>query len=311
MSMPTLYVSHPVFLLHDTGLGHPENERRLRAIEKALAAPEFASLQRLEAPTASREQLERIHTPAHIDRVAATIPKIGHNFLDADTVVSPDSWEAALRAAGAVCAAVDRVIAGSSRNAFCAVRPPGHHAEPARAMGFCLFNNIAVGAAHARKQHGIGRIAILDFDVHHGNGTQAAFLRDANVLYISTHQYPWYPGTGSATETGVGNLVNIPLAAGTDSVRYRKVVEEIALPAIDHFRPELILISAGFDAHRDDPLASLALTEEDYAWITREVMELADRYAGGRIVSALEGGYNLDALARSVAAHIRALLRAP
>ena len=306
--MTTLYITHPVFLRHDTGPGHPEGSARLGAVESALAAPEFAEIERLEAPRAEVSRLELVHSRRHIERVFAAIPRTGHHFLDADTVVSPESGEAALHAVGAACLAVDEVMAGAARNAFCAVRPPGHHAEPEAAMGFCLFNNVAIAAAHALSKHGLQRVAIVDFDVHHGNGTQAAFRRNPAVLYVSTHQYPWYPGTGSAAETGVGNLVNIPLAQGTGSAAYRKAVTDMALPAIDNFRPELILVSAGFDAHRDDPLAGLALTEDDYGWITAELVELADRHACGRLVSALEGGYDLDALRSSVAAHVRELL---
>ncbi|QXP84880.1 histone deacetylase family protein [Methylococcus sp. Mc7] len=306
--MTTLYISHPVFLRHDTGPGHPEGSVRLAAIESALAAPEFQDLRRLQAPRAEISRLELVHSKGHIERVFAAIPQTGHHFVDADTVVSPESGEAALHAVGAVCLAVDEVVAGTARNAFCAVRPPGHHAEPDAAMGFCLFNNVAIAAAHALANRGLQRVAIVDFDVHHGNGTQAAFRRNPAVLYASTHQYPWYPGTGSVKETGVGNLVNIPLPAGTGSAAYRKAVTDTALPAIDRFRPELILVSAGFDAHRDDPLADLALTEDDYGWITAELVTLADRHACGRVVSALEGGYALQALGRSVAAHVRALL---
>lgn len=306
--MTTLYIGHPIFLRHDTGPGHPEGSVRLSAIETALAAPEFQGLRRLQAPRAETARLELVHSKRHIERVFAAIPQTGHHFLDADTVVSPESGEAALHAVGAVCLAVDEVMAGTARNAFCAVRPPGHHAEPDTAMGFCLFNNVAIAAAHALASHGLKRVAIVDFDVHHGNGTQAAFRRNPAVLYVSTHQYPWYPGTGSAKETGVGNLVNIPLPAGTGSAAYRKAVTDVALPAIDNFRPELVLISAGFDAHRDDPLADLALTEDDYGWITAELVKLADHHACGRVVSALEGGYDLNALGRSVAAHVRELL---
>ncbi|MDD2768102.1 MAG: histone deacetylase family protein [Methylococcus sp.] len=309
--MSTLYISHPVFLRHDTGPGHPEGSARLSAVERALAAPEFSVLQRMQAPRAEPVQLQLIHSKGHVERVFAAIPQTGHHFVDADTVVSPESGEAALRAVGAVCLAVDEVMAKRARHAFCAVRPPGHHAEPDAAMGFCLFNNIAIGAAHALKNHGLQRVAIVDFDVHHGNGTQAAFKRNPAVLYVSTHQYPWYPGTGSAKETGVGNLINIPLPAGTGSTAYRKAVTDTALPAIDRFRPELILVSAGFDAHRDDPLADLELTEDDFGWITDELLKLAERHASGRLVSALEGGYDLDALSRSVAAHVRTLVAHP
>jgi len=220
----------------------------------------------------------------------------------------PLTGKAALRAVGAVCAAVDAVVGGEAANAFCAVRPPGHHAEPARAMGFCLFNNVAIGARHARAVHGLARVAVVDFDVHHGNGTQAAFEADATLFYASTHQSPLYPGTGGREERGVGNIVNLPLPPGTDSVGFRRAVADELLPALDEFAPELILVSAGFDAHAADPLAGLALTEADFAWITEALLVLAGRHCGGRLVSVLEGGYDLDALAASAAAHIGALM---
>jgi acetoin utilization deacetylase AcuC-like enzyme len=307
-AMTTLYYTHPVFLEHDTGLGHPESAERLRAIDKALSGPRFATLQRREAPRGSREQVRLIHSDKHIERVFAAIPRIGFGYLDADTVVSPDSGEAALHAVGAACAAVDAVCTKQARNAFCAIRPPGHHAEPDSAMGFCLFNSIAIAAEHARRQHGLKRVAVVDFDVHHGNGTQKAFEKNPDVLYCSTHQYPWYPGTGRASETGVGNIVNVPLSAGSGSREFRAGMNDKILPAVDRFAPELVLVSAGFDAHRDDPLADLNLTEDDYAWITAELMKLAGKQAQDRVVSVLEGGYDLAALGKSVAAHVGALL---
>jgi len=306
--MTSIYFSHRSFLEHDTGLGHPENAERLRSIERALGQADFAGLERREAPRGTREQIRSIHTDRHIDDVLAAIPRRGFAYLDADTVVSPGSGEAALHAVGAVCAAVDAVFAQEAANAFCAVRPPGHHAEPDAAMGFCLFNNIAIAAEYARARHGIERVAIVDFDVHHGNGTQRAFEADKDILYASTHQFPWYPGTGQACETGTGNIINVPLAAGSGSKEFRSAVAEKILPALDRFAPELLLISAGFDAHRDDPLASLNLVEDDYAWVTSELAAAAEKHAGGRLVSALEGGYHPEALARSVAAHMRALM---
>lgn len=307
--MSTWYYSHPSYFKHDTGYGHPESIQRLQAIEKALSTPEFSALVRKEAPIGTHDQLRLIHSENEISRVLEAIPKSGQVHLDPDTVVSADSDTAALHAVGAVCAAVDAVVSELASNAFCAVRPPGHHAEPTRPMGFCLFNNVAIAARHAQTRHRIERIAIVDFDVHHGNGTQAAFQKDASVLYASTHQYPWYPGTGAASETGVGNIFNVPLRAGTGSDGFRSGVTENILPALERFKPGLILVSAGFDAHRDDPLASLELEESDYAWITEELLRLARKHAGGRLVAALEGGYNLKALGDSVAAHVRAMMR--
>lgn len=306
--MSTLLFTHPIFLDHETGLGHPESAERLKSIERALSGPAFAGLVRRRAPKADFDQVRLIHTDRLIERIRAALPKIGFGYIDADTVLSPESLEAALHAVGAACAAVDAVFGKEARNAFCALRPPGHHAEPDTAMGFCLFNNAAIAAAHARKQHGIKRVAIVDFDVHHGNGTQRAFEKNPDVLYASTHQFPWYPGTGRASETGVGNLMNVPLSAGSGGKEFRAAMTDKILPFVDRFAPELILISAGFDAHRDDPLGDLNLVEEDYAWVTTELMKLADQHAGGRVVSVLEGGYNLDALGKGVAAHVRALM---
>jgi acetoin utilization deacetylase AcuC-like enzyme len=238
------------------------------------------------------------------------VPAAGHAAIDADTIVSPGSGEAALRAAGAVIAAVDAVMTGEALNAFCAVRPPGHHAERDRAMGFCLFNNVAVGAYHARAAHGIDRVAAIDFDVHHGNGTQDIFWSDPNLLYASTHQSPLYPGTGARGERGVGNIFNVPLRAGSGTQEFRAAVEAVILPALESFAPDLVLISAGFDAHSDDPLAGLEFVAADYAWVTRQLVDLARRHCNGRIVSSLEGGYDLKALGESAAAHVGALMDA-
>ncbi len=308
--MTTFYYTHPSFQSHDTGSGHPENAARLRAIDSVLNRAEFANLVKKEAPRAEIGQILLVHSETHVKKVLDSIPDYGIQYLDPDTPVSPGSGEAALRAAGAVCAAVDAVFAGVANNAFCGVRPPGHHAESSHVMGFCLFNNIAIAAEHARHKHGINRVAIVDFDVHHGNGTQHIFDKNKDVLYASTHQHPWYPGTGSVNETGVGNIFNAPLPAGSGGVEFRAAMSGKILPAIDHFKPELILVSAGFDAHKDDPLGALKLLEEDYAWITRELLNLAKRHCGGKLVSALEGGYHLTALGESVGAHVRELLLA-
>jgi acetoin utilization deacetylase AcuC-like enzyme len=276
----------------------------------ALSARRFVGLQQREAPQAALEDLLRVHPRHFVERILKAVPVAGHVALDADTVLSAASGRAALRAAGTVCAAVDAVIAGEATNAFCAIRPPGHHAEPDRAMGFCLFNNAAVGAARAREVHGLERVAVIDFDVHHGNGTQAAFATDPHLFYASTHQYPLYPGTGAASETGIGNIVNVPLRPMSGSAPFRRAFSERMLPALDQFRPMLVIVSAGFDAHKSDPLAQLMLDESDYVWVTEQLVEAASRHAGGRLVSTLEGGYDLSALGASAAAHVGALMAA-
>ena len=306
----TILFSHPVCAEHDPGARHPESVSRLGAIEEALAADAFADLECREAPVGETEILGWAHDEKLVDAILANVPTEGRVAIDADTVMSPASGEAARRAAGAVAAAVDAVFAGEADNAFCAVRPPGHHAEPRRPMGFCLFNNVVVGAERARRTHGLTRIAVVDFDVHHGNGTQAAFEGDGDLFFGSTHQSPLYPGTGAAHETGVGNIVNAPLSPGTSSAGFRDAMENRLLPALRAHRPELILISAGFDAHCDDPLANLDLVEEDYTWITTELVRLAGELCSGRVVSTLEGGYNLRALGASAAAHVEAMMAA-
>jgi len=309
--MTTLLYSHPACGEHDPGAMHPESPARLVAVLDALAAPEFATLERREAPPATREQLVRAHPEAHVDAVFEAIPETGHASLDADTTVSPGSGEAARRAAGALCAAVDAVAAGEAGNAFCAVRPPGHHAEPARPMGFCVFNNVAIGALQARAAHGHRRVAVVDFDVHHGNGTQAMFWDDPDLFFASTHQMPLYPGTGGAEERGAhGNIVNMPLAPMSGSGEFRAAMSQTILPALRRFEPDFLLISAGFDAHADDPLAGLRFHEDDYAWATEALLAVAREFCGGRVVSTLEGGYNLEALAASAAAHVGALMAA-
>jgi acetoin utilization deacetylase AcuC-like enzyme len=308
--MTTLLYTHASCLEHDPGAYHPETPARLRAVLDALAGPEFAALQRREAPEAALDDLLRVHPRPFVERLLAAVPKEGHIGVDADTVMSPQSGTAALHAAGAVAASVDAVVAGEADNAFCAVRPPGHHAEPNRAMGFCLFNNVAVGALRAREVHNLARVAVIDFDVHHGNGTQARFWDDASLFYGSTHQSPLYPGTGSVGETGVGNIVNVPLPPMSGSPQFRQGMERVMLPALDAFAPELVMISAGFDAHKSDPLAQLMLDEADYTWVTERLVEIARRHASGRVVSTLEGGYDLSALGASAAAHVRVLMSA-
>ncbi len=310
--MTTLLLTHPACLNHDTGQYHPERPARLKAVMEALEAEEFTPLIRVEAPQATEDQILRAHGRALFETVRDSIPtraQIAH--LDPDTAVSQGSWDAILRAAGAVVAGVDAVMKGEVRNAFCAVRPPGHHAERDAAMGFCLFNNIAIGAYHARAVHGLKRVAVFDFDVHHGNGTQDIFYDDPDLFYASTHQYGAYPGTGSERETGVANnVVNVPCPAGCTSQPWREAVAAEVLPALERFKPELIMISAGFDAHAADPLANMRLVAEDFHWVTQELWTVAHRVCGARIVSALEGGYDLAALAQSAAAHVRGLMGA-
>ncbi|MDY0884226.1 histone deacetylase family protein [Dongia soli] len=308
--MTTALVTHPACLEHDTGPGHPERIDRLRAVLSALSGPEFAALQHIEAPLAARAAISRVHGKDYVEAVLGAIPDHDYAMLDSDTILSPGSGQAALRAAGATMAAVDMVASSQVKNAFCAIRPPGHHAEATRAMGFCLFNNVAIAAAHARAAHGWERVAVVDFDVHHGNGTQHMFEADPNLFFASTHQMPLYPGTGAARETGCGNICNAPLQPGAGSAEFRAAMSEIILPAVEAFRPDLLLISAGFDAHRADPLANLAFETEDFGWATKELTALADRCCEGRVVSTLEGGYDLKALAESAAAHVAALMAA-
>ncbi len=297
--------THAACLAHDTGPDHPERPARLRAVLHALEAA-HPDLDWQQAPPASRGQLLRVHDPHLLDAVLESAPR-ELQPLDPDTVLSPQSAEAALRAAGAGVAAVDAVLSGRTRRAFCAVRPPGHHATPAAAMGFCLFNNVAVAARHAIDRHGLERVAIVDFDVHHGNGTQAVFEREPRVLYASSHQWPLYPESGARNEAGCGNIFNAPLPKGADGVDFRAAWREELLPAVEAFKPQLLLVSAGFDGHRRDPLAGLLLDTADFAWLTRELATIADRHADGRIVSTLEGGYDLATLAECVVAHIDTL----
>ncbi len=308
--MSTLIVSHPACLQHLTPLGHPERPDRLRTVESALEAEKFQMLARSEAPLAPLEIIALCHPMDYVIAIREATPKEGMVRLDADTSMSPGSFEAALRAVGGAIHAVDEVLSKKAANAFVATRPPGHHAETARPMGFCFFDNAAIAARYAQNRHGIGRAAIIDFDVHHGNGSQEIFWADKSVLYCSTHQMPLFPGTGAVSESGEYNtVVNAPLRPGDGSAQFRAAFESRILPRLAEFQPELIVISAGFDAHMNDPLANINLDEADFAWVTQKLMEVADRYAGGRIVSLLEGGYDLEALGNSAAAHVTALMR--
>ena len=304
--MTTLYITHRDCHLHDMGDGHPECPQRLAAIDDQLIASGLLpQLAQLEAPKAMREHTVRVHEEGYLDVLEKTVPDEGMVYLDPDTAMNPHSLEAALRAAGAAVLATDKVANGEMENAFCAVRPPGHHAERARAMGFCVINSVAVAAAHALAHHCFERVAVIDFDVHHGNGTEDIFRDEPRVMMASTFQHPFYPYSG--TQGRSERMVNIPLAAGSDGRALRAAVEQHWLPALNAFKPEMLFISAGFDAHREDPLAMLNWNEADYTWVTQQLMALARDHAGGRIVSMLEGGYDLSALGRSVAVHVKAL----
>jgi acetoin utilization deacetylase AcuC-like enzyme len=309
--MTTLYITHDCFLEHDTGLGHPERPDRMRALWKVLDHELYAPLVREEAKATTDEVIARVHPQAYIDALRAAAPESGSVYIDGDTLMSPGTMKAVTYAAGAAVRATDAVMSGEVQNAFCGARPPGHHAEPAQAMGFCFFNNVAIAAQHARAKHGAERVAVVDFDVHHGNGTQAAFWSEPSLFYASTHEMPLYPGTGHVRETGASsNIVNAPLRAGDGGRQFREAMEARVLPELANFAPDLLIISAGFDAHRDDPLANIALAEEDYSWVTYKLADVAHKYCKGRIVSVLEGGYNLNALARSAGVHVAALIEA-
>ena len=309
--MATLYITHPSFLGHDTGPGHPERPDRMRAIEKALSAEEFAPLIREEAPEASDEAIARAHPQAYVDMLRRIAPEAGEVRLTEDTPMSPGTLNAALHAAGAAVRATDAVMRGEVQTAFCGIRPPGHHAEPKHAMGFCFFGNAVIAAKHARAVHGAERVAVVDFDVHHGNGTQALFWADRDLLFASTHQMPLFPGTGELSDTGVANnIVNAPLSDGDDGRQFREAFNNRILPALANHRPDLVIISAGFDAHYKDPLGGIELVEDDFYWVTSKIAEVAHKYASGRVVSLLEGGYHLNALADSTAVHVRALMDA-
>jgi acetoin utilization deacetylase AcuC-like enzyme len=309
--MNTLLISHPACLEHVTPAGHPERPDRLRAIEAALEHEKFSMLAREQAPLADLETVALAHLMDYVDAIRNATPEQGLIALDGgDTTMSSGSMEAALRAVGGSVMAVDEVIGKKAENVFVATRPPGHHAETARPMGFCLFNNVAIAARYAQKKYGIGRVGIVDFDVHHGNGTQEIFWRDPSVMYCSTHQMPLFPGTGAVGERGEhDNIVNAPLRPGDAGREFREALEGSILPRLEAFAPELVIISSGFDAHIRDPLASLNLTEEDFSWATKKLMEIADKRAGGRVISVLEGGYDLQGLANSVSAHVMALMR--
>jgi acetoin utilization deacetylase AcuC-like enzyme len=307
--MSTLLLSHPACLNHLTPAGHPERPDRLRAIEQALEDEKFQSLARAEAPLGPLDIIALCHPTDYIEAIRDASPAEGLVRLDADTAMSPGSFEAALRAVGGAKLAVDDVMAGKASNAFVATRPPGHHTETARPMGFCLFNNAAIAARYAQKTHGVDRAAIVDFDVHHGNGSQDIFWADKSVMYCSTHEMPLYPGTGAVGERGEFNtIVNAPLSAGDGGSAFKQAFETVILPRLREFKPDILIISAGFDAHTRDPLANLNLVEADYTWVTQKLMEVADANAKGRVVSLLEGGYDLQGLSRSVAAHVTALM---
>ena len=307
-TVPTAYITHPSCLLHQNFPGHPEDAARLAAIEDHLhSARLYDYLTHLEAPPATRAQLLRVHTEAYIAAIQASAPTSGSVMIDADTCMNPHSLDAALHAAGAVVLGVDQVCTGKAKVAFCAVRPPGHHAGRARSAGFCLFNNIAVGAAHAMAAYALDRVAIVDFDVHHGDGTEDIFADNPRVLFCSTFLHPFYPYCGADTVSD--HIINVPLERGTSGARYRELFSARILPALEAFKPQLILISAGFDSHREDDMGGLGLVETDYVWVTERLQDIAKRYSGDRIVSVLEGGYHLSALGRSAAAHIKALAR--
>jgi acetoin utilization deacetylase AcuC-like enzyme len=308
--MSTLYITHPSSFEHVNPPGHPERPDRLRAIERVLEQEAFQSLARVQAPAATLDMIALCHPMDYVEEVRDASPKEGLVRLDADTTMSPGSFGAALHAVGAAVLAVDEVVTRKATNAFCALRPPGHHAEQVRPMGFCIFNQAAIAARYAQKKHGLGRVAVVDFDVHHGNGTQAIFWDDASLMYCSTHEMPLYPGTGAVSESGThDNIVNAPLRAGDGGDRFKEAMESRILPRLKAFGADLIIISAGFDAHRRDPLANLQLVEADFGWATRKIMDVADKTAEGRLVSVLEGGYDLDGLSQSVAAHVIALMR--
>jgi len=306
--LSTAYISHQICHLHDTGQGHPENASRLSAIEDKLLISGLSDfLGNVEAPEVTQDQLLRVHSAEYLANLEAMMPQKGYAKLDPDTIVSPDTMKAAKRAAGAVVSAVDQVMGNQFRNAFCSVRPPGHHAESARAMGFCVFNNLAVGAAHALETYGLEKIAIVDFDVHQGNGTEDIFIGNDKVLYCSIFQHPFFPFALPPKNTA--NVISIPLDATAKSTEFRTAINDHWLPALESFQPEIIFISAGFDAHRDDDMSHVSLVDDDFKWVTEQIVRIADASASGRIVSVLEGGYELNSLARCVEMHLRVLMK--
>lgn len=303
--MSTAYISHPDFMKHEMGRHHPECPERIAAIEDQLIQSRLdAHLKRIDPPLASEADITRVHSEDHLAFVKSKAPSSGYSMIDGDTIMNPATWTVSLRAAGAAMAAVDAVMQGEVNNAFCAIRPPGHHAEPHRSMGFCVFNNVAIATRYAIEKYDLDRVAVIDFDVHHGNGTEAAFINDPHVLMCSFFQHPFYPYSGLE---GGNNMVNVPLPANTNGKIVRDMISKTWIPRLDEFKPQLIIISAGFDAHREDDLGQMGLVEDDYVWMTKQLMEVANRYCDGKIVSCLEGGYNLSALGRSVAAHLKTL----
>ena len=303
--MSTAYISHPDFMKHEMGRHHPECPERIAAIEDQLIQSRLdAHLKRIDPPLASEADITRVHSEDHLAFVKSKAPSSGYSMIDGDTIMNPATWTVSLRAAGAAIAAVDAVMQGEVNNAFCAIRPPGHHAEPHRSMGFCVFNNVAIATRYAIETYGLDRVAVIDFDVHHGNGTEAAFINDPHVLMCSFFQHPFYPYSGL---DGGDNMVNVPLPASTNGKVVREMISQTWIPRLHEFKPQLIIISAGFDAHREDDLGQMGLVEDDYVWMTKQLMEVANRHCDGKIVSCLEGGYNLSALARSVVAHLKTL----
>ena len=303
--MSTAYISHTDFMKHEMGRHHPECPERIAAIEDQLIQSRLdAHLKRIDPPLASEADITRVHSEDHLAFVKSKAPSSGYSMIDGDTIMNPATWTVSLRAAGAAIAAVDAVMQGEVNNAFCAIRPPGHHAEPHRSMGFCVFNNVAIATRYAIETYGLDRVAVIDFDVHHGNGTEAAFINDPHVLMCSFFQHPFYPYSGL---DGGDNMVNVPLPASTNGKVVREMISQTWIPRLHEFKPQLIIISAGFDAHREDDLGQMGLVEDDYVWMTKQLMEIANQYCEGKIVSCLEGGYNLSALGRSVAAHLKTL----